>query len=78
MTTTGGSTAGSAPAADGIIAVTASDYHFDGVPATIKAGSKLTFTNSSTKEFHELVVIRLPATETAHRARSSWRSATPR
>ena len=43
--------------------MTASDYHFDGIPATIPAGSKLTFTNSSTKEFHEMVVIRLDDSE---------------
>ena len=40
----------------GVIVVTASDYHFEGIPAEIAAGSKLAVTNSSTKEFHELVV----------------------
>ncbi len=55
--------AGSSPAADGIVAVTASDYHFAGIPEHIPAGSKLTFTNSSTKEFHELVVFRLADSE---------------
>ena len=54
----------STPAAAGTVAVTASDYHFDGIPATIPAGSKLTFTNSSTKEFHEMVVFRLDDSET--------------
>lgn len=54
----------STPSKAGIIAVTASDYHFDGIPAEIPAGSKLTFTNSSTKEFHEMVVFRLDDSET--------------
>jgi hypothetical protein len=56
-------TAASSPSAAGTIAVTASDYHFAGVPATIPAGSKLTFTNSSNKEFHEMVVFRLDDSE---------------
>lgn len=56
-------TAGSSPTSAGTIAVTAGDYHFDGVPATIPAGSKLTFTNASTKEFHEMVVFRLDDSE---------------
>ena len=57
------STPASSPATAGVIAVTAGDYHFDGVPATIPAGSKLTFTNSSNKEFHEMVVFRLDDSE---------------
>jgi len=44
-------------------AVTASDYHFNGLPATLKAGAVLSLTNTSTKEIHEMVAIRLPDTE---------------
>jgi uncharacterized cupredoxin-like copper-binding protein len=39
------------------------DYAFQNVPASIKAGTKLTFKNDSNKEFHEMVVIRIPDSE---------------
>ncbi len=45
------------------VEVTATDYRFTGLPATVKAGTLLTLTNASTKEVHELVAIRLPDTE---------------
>jgi len=45
------------------VAVTASDYSFTGIPATVKAGTVFTLTNSSTKEIHEMVALRLPDTE---------------
>ncbi len=45
------------------VAVTATDYSFKGIPATVKAGTVFTLTNSSTKEIHELGAIRLPDTE---------------
>lgn len=44
--------------------VTARDYGYDGLPGTIKAGTTIKFTNSSTKEAHELVAFKLPETET--------------
>jgi hypothetical protein len=46
------------------ISVTARDFAFDGIPAQIDAGSKLTLRNSSTKEVHELVAFKLPEGET--------------
>lgn len=46
------------------IAVTAVDYGFEGLPATIAAGTTLTLANESSMELHELVAIRLPDDET--------------
>lgn len=46
-----------------VVAVTAADYSFTGIPATVKAGTVLTLTNTSTKEIHELVAMRLPDSE---------------
>lgn len=43
--------------------VTAVDFAFEGLPATIEAGTKLTLTNAAAKELHELVAIRLPDSE---------------
>lgn len=40
--------------------VTASDYRFEGLPKSVKAGTTLTLKNDSTKELHEMVFIRLP------------------
>jgi uncharacterized cupredoxin-like copper-binding protein len=45
------------------INVTAADYSFAGLPATAKAGSKFAMTNGSTKEFHEMVMLRIPDDE---------------
>lgn len=45
------------------VEVTATDYRFTGLPATVKAGAVLTLINASTKEVHELVAMRLPDTE---------------
>ena len=39
--------------------VTAADYSFKGLPKEVDAGTTLALTNSSTKELHEMVVIRL-------------------
>jgi len=39
--------------------VTGEDYAFRGLPPEINAGDKLTLTNASTKELHELVAVRL-------------------
>ncbi len=43
--------------------VKAQDYGFAGVPKTVVSGSKLEMTNTSNKELHEMVVIRLPNDE---------------
>lgn len=46
------------------VTVTATDYKFEGLPKTMKVEStKLTLTNASTKEVHELVAIRIPDAE---------------
>ena len=53
------STAGAA----NTIHVKAVDYAFQGVPPSVKAGSRFTLTNASAVEVHELVAIRLPDDE---------------
>jgi len=46
------------------VTVTASDYKFEGLPKSMKEEStKLTLTNASTKEVHELVAFRIPDAE---------------
>ncbi len=63
-TTTAGdaSTTSEAPT-DGPVEVTAVDYAFEGLPDRVAAGTKLTLTNSSDEEVHELVAIALPPDE---------------
>lgn len=61
--TTDSTTGTSAPEAGAEVEVTGSDYKFEGLPARTAAGTKLTFTNSSDKEVHELVAVRLPDSE---------------
>lgn len=46
------------------VEIVAADFEFDNVPASIAPGTKLSLTNSSTVELHEMVVFRLPDTET--------------
>ena len=46
------------------IAVDGIDYGFENLPAEIPSGTMLTFTNASDVEAHEMVVIRIPDTET--------------
>lgn len=43
--------------------VTAADYSFQDLPKEVDAGTTLKLENSSTKELHEMVVIRIPDTE---------------
>src|SRR5262245_31105035 len=50
---------GSAPT----VAIDAIDYRFDNMPTDVTAGTKFSFKNTSTKEFHEMVAIRIPDTE---------------
>lgn len=45
------------------VEVTGIDYGYEGLPDTIEAGSKLSFTNSSDKEAHELVAFLIPEGE---------------
>jgi len=45
------------------VVVTATDYKFEGLPKSVKAGTKLELTNVSTKELHETVAVRIPDTE---------------
>lgn len=42
------------------VAVTAVDYAFEGLPSTVAAGSRITLTNESTAELHEIVGFRVP------------------
>jgi hypothetical protein len=46
------------------IAVDGVDYGYENLPDEIAAGTTLTFTNTSDAEFHEMVVIRIPDSET--------------
>jgi hypothetical protein len=48
---------------DGTREVTAADYAFEGLPSSVDAGTTFTLKNSSTKELHEMVVIRIPDSE---------------
>lgn len=50
-------------AASGTVAITAVNYAFEGVPATVAAGSLLTLTNAADDEVHELVAVRIPDDE---------------
>lgn len=45
------------------IDVTAIDYGYTGLPASVAAGSKFTLRNNSDTQLHELVAIRLPDSE---------------
>jgi len=40
--------------------VTAEDFRYSGLPAEVDAGTKLSLTNASKVEIHELVALRLP------------------
>ncbi len=48
---------------DGPKTVTAVDYRFENLPSAVKAGTTLTLRNSSPKELHEMVLLRLPDQE---------------
>ncbi len=54
---------GSMPMDHPTVAIDGIDYRFDNMPADVKAGTMFTFKNTSTKEFHEMVAIRIPDTE---------------
>ena len=44
--------------------VTAADYSFQNLPKEVSAGTTFKLENSSTRELHELVLLRIPDTET--------------
>ncbi len=46
------------------VEITGADFRFDGVPDSIEAGTKLTLTNASDTELHEMVVFKLVDGET--------------
>ena len=50
---------GTACSDDGDRTVTATDYSFQNLPKSVDAGTTLTLKNSSTKELHEMTLIRL-------------------
>lgn len=52
-------TASEAAEAGEELEVTGVDYEFQGVPETVEPGTKLTFTNASEKEAHEMVLLRI-------------------
>lgn len=62
-----GASSTSAPKAAGggqPLAITGTDYEFKGVPKTAAAGTVITFKNSSAKEVHEVVALRVKDGET--------------
>lgn len=61
--TTATPTTAPAPAATEVV-VTAVDYGYEGLPATVAVGSTIVLENSSGGEVHEFVAIRLPDDET--------------
>jgi hypothetical protein len=42
------------------VTVTAVDYAFEGLPATVPVGTELDLTNTSAVELHEIVLVRVP------------------
>jgi hypothetical protein len=54
---------GSMPMDHPMVAIDAIDYRFDNMPTDVAAGTAFSFKNTSTKEFHEMVAIRIPDTE---------------
>jgi hypothetical protein len=56
-------TTGDLPADDGgpgVVEVVGVDYGYEGVPASVPAGTSLRFRNASTAEAHEVVLMRIP------------------
>jgi uncharacterized cupredoxin-like copper-binding protein len=63
-TTAGDDTTTTAAEEGDSVTVTGADYKFEGLPDEIDAGTKIVFENSSEKELHEFVALRIPDTET--------------
>lgn len=59
-TETATATEAATEAAGESVEVTAVDYGFEGLPESVEAGTKLSLTNSSEAELHELVAFRIP------------------
>lgn len=55
--------AGACGGGDDTKTVTAADYSFQNLPKEVDAGTTLKLVNSSTKELHEMVIIKLADTE---------------
>jgi plastocyanin len=51
------------PAADGVVEVELADFAFEGLPASVPAGTRLTVTNTSEVELHKLSAIPIPDDE---------------
>jgi hypothetical protein len=49
---------------DGVLTVELVDYGFEGLPESVPAGTKLQVENTSSAEYHEMVVFKLPEGET--------------
>lgn len=47
-----------------VLEVELADFSFEGLPDSVPAGTRLTVTNSSGSELHELVAVRIPDDET--------------
>jgi len=56
-------TATATEAAAETVEVTAVDYGYEGLPESVKAGTRLSLVNASEVEFHELVTFRIPDDE---------------
>lgn len=56
----GAAAADAADDSDDAVEVTLVDYDFEGLPATVAAGTRFTVVNESETELHELVAFRLP------------------
>lgn len=58
-----GTEADTEEAAGETLEVTAVDYAFDGLPASVEAGTEISLANESEAELHEFVAVRLPDDE---------------
>ncbi|MGQ0847854.1 MAG: hypothetical protein ACT4OP_01805 [Actinomycetota bacterium] len=56
--------AGGGAPVSGTIEVTAEDYAFAGMPSLVATGAEVTLTNGSSREVHEMVVLRIADGET--------------
>ena len=64
VTTTGTVAVAASVPGSNIVTVVATDYKFSGLPATVPVGTKFALQNDSDVEAHEMIVIRIPDTET--------------
>lgn len=59
----GTSSPGTSSPAPGVVEVTAIDFGYAGIPASVPAGTRFTLVNDAPAELHELVAFRLPDDE---------------